>query len=83
MFSSEEECSKFNVKMKVQEVNDQDEDSLKPDLSLKFSGSPFSVDAEKEGWKLFGITEQFMEKLFKKNSDNVGFSVSYSISKTQ
>ena len=59
MFASEDECAEFNLQMTVHK---RDSDSLQSDLSLKFSGSPFSVDGEKVGWKLFAISEKFMEK---------------------
>jgi len=78
MFESKEVCSKFKIEMEVHERNPSDQSS---DISIKFCGSPCSIDETKDQVKFRGLTvhHEVMKEMTRQNED-LTFSVSFSFS---
>ena len=60
MFASESECSKFKFEMIVHEHGKDASDS---ENTVKFSGSPLSIDVKKEELFLYGASDRLMAKM--------------------
>jgi len=79
MFSSENECSKYKIKMAVhEEVAKEDSE-----ICHKFDGRPFSIDEDKEEILGLGLSVscKAMEKMMRKSRSNF-FNLTFSIMKT-
>jgi len=78
MFESKEVCSKFKVEMEVHELNPSNQGS---DISIKFRGSPCSIDENKDQVKLRGLTVHHeVMKEMTRQGEVLTFSVSFSFS---
>ena len=77
MLDVESECSKFKFERVVHAREYEARDSK---MSVKFQGSPLSIDAEVKELSVFGVPELFMIKLVK-NSAPDAFSVSFKLDK--
>eukprot|EP00092_Neocalanus_flemingeri_P024576 GFUD01026655.1.p1 GENE.GFUD01026655.1~~GFUD01026655.1.p1 ORF type:complete len:357 (-),score=69.49 GFUD01026655.1:3-1073(-) len=75
MFESEIECSKYQIKMEVQEWLSTRQDS---EVSFRFCGKPCSIDREKKNLKYHGLTVNTigMEKILRKSKES-SFTVSF------
>ena len=80
MFASEKVCSKYNFEMYFHEHGSE---ALESEVSVKFRGSPFSIDAKKTDLNMYGTSERLMTELLKKSVDENAFSLSFKISKKE
>jgi len=79
MFGSSAECSKFKFEMVVHESCARAAES---EMAVKYQGTPLSIDRNEDEMKDFEASEQFMNKLMSKSSeDSYKFSLSFKISK--
>lgn len=79
MFGSKTECSKFKFEMIVHESWARAGES---EMAVKYQGNPLSIDRNENQINFFEASEQFMDKLMSKSSDDVcQFSLSFKISK--
>lgn len=79
MFAGEAVCSKYRVELIVHES--ESSSAFDADMTLKFQGSPISIDAKDEELKLFGASEVFMTKLLNRSVNKSVFSLSVRIFK--
>ena len=78
MFASETECSKYEFEMIVHEKGVE---ALDSEMSVKFRGTPISIDIKKEEQKLYSTGAELMKKIVKKSNEENTFSVAFKISK--
>jgi len=78
MFASETECSKYEFEMIVHEKGVR---ALDSEMSVKFRGTPISIDVKKEEQKLYNTGAELMKKIVKKSSGGKAFNVAFKISK--
>jgi len=80
MFASESECSKFKFEMIIHESLGLDSED-----SVKFQGSPLSIDLKKKEFNFYSASALFMSKIMKKLDDKSGFGfcLSFKLSKKE
>jgi len=81
MFASETECAKYKFELIVhptRQVRDLDSED-----TVKFQGSPLSIDLKKEDLNIFSASEQSMSSIMKKSSDKSRFWLSFKITKKE
>ena len=78
MLASKSECSDYDFEMAVHEEGSSTD---KSDLSVKFGGSPFSIDEEDEDFNLYCVSVELMSKLVKESADQSSIGVSFKIHK--
>eukprot|EP00092_Neocalanus_flemingeri_P095082 GFUD01120956.1.p1 GENE.GFUD01120956.1~~GFUD01120956.1.p1 ORF type:complete len:342 (-),score=69.04 GFUD01120956.1:37-1062(-) len=82
MFSSEVECSKYQIEMTLHERGSTSQDA---EVSFKYCGKPCSIDGKKTDFKYYGVgvNSKGMEGILKTRLNNLfGFKVTFSIRKT-
>ena len=77
MFTTASECSKYNIEMIVHE---RDSEFFNSKFSVKFTGSPLSIDGDKNDRKLYLMGESMMSKILQKS---LFFSISFQIVKKE
>jgi len=80
MFASETECSKYKFEMIIHDklgLNSNSEDTV------KFQGSPLSIDLKKKDFNFYSASGPFMSKLIKKSNEGPIFCLSLKLSKKE
>ena len=77
MFGSQADCAKFKFEMCVHSRDSKADDSVN---AVKFHGCPLSVDVKEEDMKLYGGSEQLMDKILKNSGT---FRISFKLAKIE
>lgn len=80
MGATESECTKYEVEMVVHESNTVAE-AVDAKVSVRFLGTPLSIDRQRDEFKLFGATAQMMKEIMKMPESKNYFKVSFKLVK--
>ena len=76
--ASKTECLEYKIEMVVHEHNSEPQES---ELSVRFQGSPLSVDDPKISQKMYGTTDQLMNGIMEKSGSKNAFNLSFKLSR--